>query len=52
MNETTKITLELSVASVELIEKLTECSIKQLLQTELSQQNVEAFVERMSYNNY
>jgi phage FluMu gp28-like protein len=52
MNETTKITLELDAAVVELIEKLTECSIKQLLQAELSPQNVEAFVERMGYNNY
>lgn len=52
VKETTKITLELDVAVVEMIEKLAECNIKQLLETELSKRNVEAFVERMGYDNY
>ena len=52
MKETTKITLELDAAVVEMIEKLAECNIKQLLETELSKRNVEAFVERMGYDNH
>ena len=44
--------LELDATVVEKIERLTECDIKQLLQAELSKRNVDAFIERMGYNNF
>lgn len=49
---TTKITLELPTSSVEKIEALVETNIKLLLETELSKQNVDVFIERMGYNNF
>ena len=49
---TTKIILEIPTSSVEKIEALVETNIKLLLETELSKQNVDVFIERMGYNNF
>jgi hypothetical protein len=50
--ETIKITLELPASSIQKIEQAADCSIKCLLQTEMSEQNVDAFVERMGWDNW
>ncbi len=50
--QTTKIILEIPTSSVEKIEALVETNIKLLLETELSKQNVDVFIERMGYNNF
>jgi hypothetical protein len=49
---TTKIILEIPTSSVKKIEALVETNIKLLLETELSKQNVDVFIERMGYNNF
>ncbi len=50
--QTTKIILEIPTSSVEKIEALVETNIKLLLETELSKQNVDVFIERMGYDNF
>lgn len=52
MKETIKITLELPISSVRLIERLAECDIKQLLELEMSECNVDCFAEKMDYDNW
>ena len=50
--QTTKIILEIPTSSVEKIEALVETNIKLLVETELSKQNVDVFIERMGYDNF
>ena len=52
MEDTIKITLELPVWSVRVLEQAAECSIKQLLEAELGVNSIDCFIEKMDYNNW
>lgn len=52
MNKKITITLELDAIAVGKIEAATESDIKSLLETEMSNANVDAFIEMLGYDNW
>ena len=51
MTKKVPVTLELSVAAVEKIERLAEQNIKELLENEINN-STDTFIEMMGYDNY